>query len=118
MIVIGVLLLAAAAVVAVVGVLHNHGSAHPLGARVDILGYHLTGSTGKLLLAGVIIGAVGMLGLALMVAGSRRRVVTTRALRQEHSEMRAALAEDGEPQERRGRRGRHRGEPPTAVAAS
>jgi len=124
MIVLGVLLLAAAAVVAVVGALHNHGAAHPLGGRVDILGYHLTGSTGKLLLTGVIIGAVGMLGLALIAAGSRRQVALRRSLRQERRAMRAIRSEDSAPREidlrdRRGFRGRHRSEPtPTESTTS
>lgn len=90
MIVLGVLLLAAAAVVAVVGVLHNRGTSHPLGSRVEVLGYHLDGSTAKLLLAGIIVGAVGMLGLALMVAGSARRGARARALRAERRDLRAA----------------------------
>ncbi|HVU71491.1 MAG TPA: hypothetical protein VHE83_00885 [Mycobacteriales bacterium] len=90
MIVIGVLLLAAAAVVTVVGVLHNHGSGHALGSRVEVLGYHLDGSTGKLLLAGVVVGAVGMLGLSMMVGGAARHRSRARALRAERRELRAA----------------------------
>ena len=90
MIVIGVLLLAAAAVVGVIGILHNRGAGHPLGSRVDVLGYHLDGSTAKLLLAGIVVGAVGMLGLALMVAGSARHGARARALRAERRDLRAA----------------------------
>jgi hypothetical protein len=67
----GLVLLVAAAVIAVAGILANLGSGHPIGRSVDLLGYHLTGSTGKLLLVGVVLGVVGMLGLSLLLAGLR-----------------------------------------------
>jgi hypothetical protein len=89
-VVIGILLLIIAAVVAVAGILANFGSSHPLGRSVDLLGYHLTGSTGRLLLVGVVLGVLGMLGLSLLLAGLRhgmkRRSVDRRerkAVRQE-----------------------------------
>lgn len=69
---IGLLLLIIAAVIAVAGILANHGSSHQLGRSVNLLGYHLTGSTGKLLLVGVVLGVVGMLGLILLLTGLRR----------------------------------------------
>jgi hypothetical protein len=72
MIALGLLLLVIAAVVGLVGIFTNLGSSHQLGRTVDLLGYHLHGSTGKLLLAGVIIGAVGMLGLNMLLAGVGR----------------------------------------------
>ncbi len=68
----GLLLLVAAAVIALAGIFSNTGSSHQLGRSVDILGYHLNGSTGKLLLVGVVLGAVGMLGLMLLLGGLRR----------------------------------------------
>ncbi len=85
MIVLGLLLLVAAAVIAVAGVLTNLGHSHLLTRSLDIFGYHLTGSTGRLLLVGVILGAAGMLGLNLLLAGLgrgiKRRVSTRRQLK-------------------------------------
>ena len=85
MIVLGLLLLVAAAVIAVDGVLTNLGHSHLLTRSLDIFGYHLTGSTGRLLLVGVILGAAGMLGLNLLLAGLgrgiKRRVSTRRQLK-------------------------------------
>jgi hypothetical protein len=46
MIALGLLLLVVAAVVALVGIFTNLGSSHQLGRTVDLLGYHLHGSTG------------------------------------------------------------------------
>lgn len=65
----GLVLLVAMAAIALAGVFANTGQGHQLGHAVNILGYHLHGSTGKLLLVGVVLGAVGMLGLNLMLAG-------------------------------------------------
>lgn len=72
MIALGLLLLVAAVIVALVGVLANTGSAHALNSDFNLFGYHLDGSTGKLLLIGVIVGAVGMLGLNMLLAGIGR----------------------------------------------
>ncbi len=73
MIVIGVILLLAAAVVGAVGVATNMGSAAALTSTFSIFGWHLTGTTGRLFLSGLIVGAIGMLGLALLLSGSVRR---------------------------------------------
>ncbi len=43
----GLLLLAAAAVVTLVGVLANHGDAHTLNSDFSVFGYHVHGSTGS-----------------------------------------------------------------------
>ncbi len=86
MIALGLLLLVAAAVVTLVGVLTNSGGAHALNSDFSLLGYHLHGSTGQLLLVGVIVGAAGMLGLNMLLAGIgrgfSRRVSTRRELNQ------------------------------------
>ena len=86
MIALGLLLLVAAAVVTLVGVLTNSGGAHALNSDFSLLGYHFHGSTGQLLLIGVIVGAVGMLGLNMLLAGVgrgfSRRVSTRRELKQ------------------------------------
>ncbi len=47
MILLGLLLLVVAVVIAVVGVLSNIGSSHLLTRSFEILGYHITGSTGR-----------------------------------------------------------------------
>ena len=85
MIALGLLLLVAAAIVTLVGVLTNSGGAHALQSDFSLFGYHLHGSTGQLLLIGVIVGAVGMLGLNMLLAGIgrgfTRRVSTRRELK-------------------------------------
>ncbi len=72
MIIIGLVILVAAVVVGVAGVLSNSGSGHPLTGHFAVLGYHVTGSTGTLFLSGIVIGALGLLGLSLLLAGARR----------------------------------------------
>jgi hypothetical protein len=83
MIALGLLLLVAAAVVALAGIFTNLGGSHQLGRTVDLLGYHLHGSTGKLLLVGVVIGAVGVLGLNMLLAGIGRGFKRTVSQRKE-----------------------------------
>ena len=48
------------------------GAAHPLPENFSVFGYHVTGSTGTLFLFGIVVGAVAMLGLAVLLAGARR----------------------------------------------
>jgi hypothetical protein len=71
-IIIGLVILIAAVVAGAAGVLSNSGSGHPLTHQFAILGYHVTGSTGTLFLYGIVVGALGLLGLALLLAGARR----------------------------------------------
>ena len=71
-IIIGLVILVAAVVVGVAGVLSNSGSGHPLTHHFAVFGYHVTGSTGTLFLYGIVVGALGMLGLSLLLAGARR----------------------------------------------
>jgi hypothetical protein len=68
----GGLILVAASAVGVADVLGNGGSAHAL-THFSMLGYHLTGSAGTLFLNGIVVGAAGLLGLILLLAGARRR---------------------------------------------
>jgi hypothetical protein len=70
-IIIGLVILVAALIVGVAGVLGNGGSAHAV-AHFSVLGYHVTGSAGSLFLAGIVVGAIGLLGLSLLLAGARR----------------------------------------------
>jgi hypothetical protein len=71
-IIIGLVILIAAVVAGVVGVLSNSGSGHPLTHPFAVLGYHVTGSTGTLFLYGIVVGALALLGLSLLLAGARR----------------------------------------------
>jgi hypothetical protein len=71
-IIIGLVILIAAVVAGVAGVLANSGSGHPLTHHFAVFGYHVTGSTGTLFLSGIVVGALGLLGLSLLLAGARR----------------------------------------------
>jgi len=70
--IIGLVILVAAVVAGVAGVLSNSGSGHPLTHPFAVFGYHVTGSTGTLFLYGIVVGALGLLGLSLLLAGARR----------------------------------------------
>jgi hypothetical protein len=70
--IIGLVFLVAAVVVGVAGVLSNHGSGHALTHPFAVLGYHATGSTGRLFLYGIVVGAVALLGLSLLLDAARR----------------------------------------------
>jgi hypothetical protein len=70
-IIVGLILLVAAVIAAVAGVLTNSGHTHAV-THFAVFGYHVTGSTGTLFLYGVVVGALAMLGLSLLLAGARR----------------------------------------------
>ena len=72
MIIIGLVILIAAVVAGLAGVLSNSGSGHALTHHFAVFGYHVTGSTGTLFLYGIVVGALGLLGLSLLLAGARR----------------------------------------------
>jgi Sec-independent protein translocase protein TatA len=71
-VVLGLIILVAAVVVGVAGVLTNSGAGHGLTHGFAVFGYHVTGSTGTLFLYGIVVGAVGLIGLILLLAGARR----------------------------------------------
>src|SRR5579862_8757071 len=71
-IIIGLVILIAAVVAGVAGVLSNSGSGHPLTHHFAVFGYHVTGSTGTLFLSGIVVGALAVFGLSLLLAGARR----------------------------------------------
>jgi hypothetical protein len=71
----GLIVLLAAAIVAVVGVPSNAGAGHPL-TDFSVFGYHLTGSTGTLFLFGIAVGAVASLGVCLLLTGQRHTTPT------------------------------------------
>ena len=96
-VVLGLILLIAAVVVGVAGVLANAGSGHALTASFALFGYHVTGSTGTLFLYGIVVGAIALLGLTLLLAGarrtSRRGRAARRGLKQSRQETDAAIAQ-------------------------
>ncbi|CAM3050913.1 Integral membrane protein [Prescottella defluvii] len=83
MIIIGLVILIAAVAIGVAGVVNNTGGEHLVRDDFTIFGVQVTGSTGTLFLAGLIVGAAGMLGLALLLAGSRRHSRRERQARHE-----------------------------------
>jgi hypothetical protein len=89
-IIIGLVILVVAAIAGIASVLGNAGHGHALTSGFSMLGYHVTGSTGTLFLYGIVIGAVAMLGLALLLGGarrsSRRGIAARRSLRQSRRE--------------------------------
>jgi len=81
-VVIGLLVLIAAAGVAVAGTAANSGGAHPLGDSFVIFGQSLTGfSVGQVFLFGIVVGVVGMLGLAMLFGTFNRRLASRRSRR-------------------------------------
>jgi hypothetical protein len=68
----GLIILVAAVVVGVAGVLGNDGSGHALVHPFAVFGYHVTGSAGSLFLYGIVIGMIGLAGLSLLLASARR----------------------------------------------
>jgi len=93
---IGLVILVAAVVVGVAGVLAN-GGGHPLTDQFAVFGYHVTGSTGVLFLYGIVVGAVGMFGLSLLLAGARRTARRGRTARRDLKQSRreaAAVSQD------------------------
>jgi hypothetical protein len=87
-IILGLIILVAAVVVGVAGVLGNGGT-HGLAHGFSVLGYHVTGS-GTVFLYGIAVGAVALFGLWLLLAGarhtSRRGRAARRGLRQSRRE--------------------------------
>ena len=71
-IILGLVILVAAVIAGLAGVLANSGSGHALTHGFAVFGYHVTGSTGTLFLYGIVTGAAGLLGLSLLLAGARR----------------------------------------------
>ena len=98
LVILGLILLLAAVVVGVTGVLTNAGSAHLLTDHFAVFGYHVTGSTGTLLLYGMVIGAVAGIGLAVLLAGARRAASRGRGARRELERTRHdTVAETSDP---------------------
>ncbi|MEU7764832.1 hypothetical protein AB0B25_06885 [Nocardia sp. NPDC049190] len=98
-IIFGLVVLLAAVIIGVVGVLGNAGTAHALTDNFAVLGYHVTGSTGTLFLYGIVVGAVAAFGLGLLLASaqrtSRRGRLARHELEQSRLETARASAADG-----------------------
>ena len=80
-VILGLVILVAAVIVGVGGVLGNGGSGHALSHGFALFDYHVTGSTGTLFLYGIVVGAVALFGLSLLLAGARRTSLRSRAAR-------------------------------------
>src|ERR1700735_2664615 len=70
-IILGLVILVAALIVGVAGVLANGGPAHAV-THFAAFGYHVTGSTGTLFLYGIVVGALGLPGLPPLRPGAPR----------------------------------------------
>src|SRR6202050_4686300 len=70
-VILGLVILVAAVIIGVAGVLANGGHAHAV-THFAVFGYHVTGSTGTLFLYGIVVGALALAGLSLLLAGARR----------------------------------------------
>jgi hypothetical protein len=90
--VVGLIILVAAVIVGVAGVLGNGGSDHGLTHGFAVFGYHVTGSTGTLFLGGIVVGVIGLLGLILLLGGARRTARRGRAGRRRLQQSRRETA--------------------------
>jgi hypothetical protein len=96
-IILGLIVLAAAVIVGMAGVLGNGGSGHALTHPFAVFGYHVTGSTGTLFLYGIVVGAAALLGLTLLLTGARRSSRRGRQARRDLAQSRretAAVSKD------------------------
>jgi hypothetical protein len=120
-VVLGLIILVAVVVVAVAGVLGNGGTGHAL-THFSVLGYHVTGSTGTLFLYGIVLGAVGLFGLSLLLAGarrtSRRGSAARRGLKQSRRETAVASQERDDLIDQREAARAETASPPEAETAS
>ena len=96
LVIFGLIIVVTAVVVGAAGVLGNDGGAHGVSHGFSVLGYHVNGS-GTVFLYGIAVGAVGLFGLWLLLAGARRTARrgrdARRGLRQSHRET-AAVSKD------------------------
>ncbi|MEU5316722.1 hypothetical protein AB0G67_08340 [Streptomyces sp. NPDC021056] len=97
MIILGLVILVAAVVIAVAGVLSNSGGAHEFTGGFSVFGVDVTGSTGTLFLCGIVVGAAALLGLSLILAGTRRTTRRRTAHRGPEPSRRGSVAAEREP---------------------
>lgn len=97
LVILGVILLVAAVVTGVTGVVVNSDEAHALTDDFSLFGYAVTGSTATLFALGIAVGAAGALGLAMIVAATsrerRRRLAARGELRDVRAEADSVKAE-------------------------
>jgi hypothetical protein len=91
-VILGLILLVAATIVGLAGVLDNAGSGHELTGGFSVFGFEVTGSTGALFLYGIVVGAIAMLGLSMVLAGVSRTARRGRAARTELKQSRRETA--------------------------
>ncbi|MEU8900951.1 hypothetical protein [Nocardia sp. NPDC048505] len=91
-ILIGLLVLIAAVIVGVAGVAANTGEFDASTGEFAVFDYSFTASAGELFLYGMAVGAVGMLGLGLLLAGVWRASSRSRATRRELKQTRREVA--------------------------
>ena len=112
---VGLIILVAALIVGVAGVLTNGGGAHALTSGFSVFGYHVTGSTGVLFLYGIVVGALAVFGLSLLL-GARAPQLAAGPGRSTRAQALPARDRSGEPGSRRPDRptrhgpGRHGGQ--------
>jgi hypothetical protein len=85
---IGLLLLVGASVLAGAGIGANRGDPGSAPVSFDIFGYYPADSSNQLFAGGIALGAIAMLGLALIVVGLRRRAQVSTAVRRERRQSR------------------------------
>ncbi|MGW1595626.1 hypothetical protein [Streptomyces sp. NPDC002343] len=109
--ILGLIVLIAAVVVGVAGVLTNRGSGHELTGGFSVFGHGMTGSTGTLFLSGIVVGAAALFGPSLVLTGARRRASRRgSASRRGVKESRDDLCREGPRRPGRPTRARPRGE--------
>jgi hypothetical protein len=120
MVIVGLVVLLIAVIVGTVGVLSNAGGTHPLAENFSVLGYHVTGSTGTLFLSGIVVGAVGLLGLSMLLAGARRSANRGRDARRDlaRSQRETGFVNRDRAQQRERQPGAHTGSTVESKAAS
>ncbi|WP_327721817.1 hypothetical protein OG381_45250 [Streptomyces sp. NBC_00490] len=92
MIILGLVILVAAVVIGVAGVLSNSGNAHEFTGGFSVFGADVTGSTGTLFLYGIVVGAAALFGLSLLLTGTRRTARRGRRARRELKQHRRETA--------------------------
>lgn len=96
-IILGLILMAVATIVGLVGVLGNADSEHALTGGFSVFGFDVNGSTGTLFLYGIVVGAIAMLGLSMLLAnvlGTARRGRAARAELKQSRHQAAVASQD------------------------
>jgi hypothetical protein len=86
-VILALVILVAAVIAGVAGVLANGGHAHAV-THFAVFGYHVTGSAGTVFLYGIVVGALALAGLSVLAAGrgSRRDLAARASLAQSRRE--------------------------------